>query len=95
LEAIIVAQTKFNTFDNGERELIGYADLPTFGVAFHPVHIRRMILRGEFPTGIRVGMGPNGKVVFRVRDVLEWIAKREEETRDANKTIIMKTGSPL
>jgi hypothetical protein len=89
---IIVASRKLKHFGDLV-ELIGYADLPTLGVEFHPVHIRRMILRGEFPTGIRVGMGPNGKVVFRVRDVLEWIAKREEETRQANNH--HQTGSSL
>jgi predicted DNA-binding transcriptional regulator AlpA len=86
LEANIVAHTKFKTLDDCERELIGYSDLPHLGVEFHRVHIRRMILRGEFPTGIRLGMGANGKVAFRVRDVLEWIAKREEETRRANES---------
>jgi hypothetical protein len=85
LEAIIVAHAKINRLDNSERELIGYAELPTLGVEFHPVHIRRMILRGAFPTGIRLGMGPNGKVAFRLREVLEWVARREEETRQANK----------
>ena len=83
---VIVVKAKSRTLDEIQQvELIGYAELPTLGVEFHPVHIRRMILRGEFPTGIRVGMGPNGKVVFRMRDVLEWIAKREEETRQAIK----------
>jgi hypothetical protein len=67
-------------------ELIGYADLPILGVEFHPVHIRRMILRGEFPPGIRLGMGPNGRVAFRVRDVLDWVAKREDITRQVNKS---------
>jgi predicted DNA-binding transcriptional regulator AlpA len=84
LEAVIVASRKLKRFDD-QVDLIGYADLPIFGIGFHPVHVRRMILRGEFPTGIRLGMGPNGKVAFRVHDVLEWIARREEETRQANK----------
>jgi hypothetical protein len=67
-------------------ELIGYADLPTLGVRFHPIHIRRMILRGEFPAGIRLGMGPNGRVAFRIRDVMEWLAKREGITRETKKS---------
>jgi hypothetical protein len=86
LEAVIVAYAKIKTLDDSKQvELIGYADLPTLGVEFHPVHIRRMILRGEFPVGIRLGMGPNGRVAFRVRDVLDWVAKRERITRQANK----------
>jgi hypothetical protein len=85
LEAIIVANKLKGLDEVHEVELVGYADLPTLGVRFHPVHIRRMILRGEFPTGIRVGMGPNGKIAFRVREVLEWLAKREDITRLANK----------
>jgi predicted DNA-binding transcriptional regulator AlpA len=87
LEAIIVANTKHKRLDVIRQvELIGYADLPTLGIGFHPVHIRRMILRGEFPTGIRVGMGPNGRVAFRVRDIVEWVARREEITRPGNKS---------
>jgi predicted DNA-binding transcriptional regulator AlpA len=53
--------------------LCSYADLPKLGVSFHRKHLERLIKKGKFPKPVKIGYGANGRVAFRVRDIMEWI----------------------
>ncbi|MCK1354650.1 AlpA family phage regulatory protein [Bradyrhizobium sp. CW7] len=58
------------------KRLVGYADLPEYGITYHRTYLYSLIQRGLFPRPVKLGPGRYGRTAFRVADIEQWIADR-------------------
>jgi predicted DNA-binding transcriptional regulator AlpA len=63
-----------------ERLLVSRKQLRELGVCLSFAHIDRLEKRGRFPRRIKLGSHRESRVVWRYKEVLDWIEERARQT---------------
>jgi predicted DNA-binding transcriptional regulator AlpA len=63
-----------------ERLLVNRKQLRDLGVCICSAHVDRLEKRGKFPRRIKLGSYRESRVVWRYKEVLDWIEERARQT---------------